>query len=268
MAEDLTAAPAPVAPARSPYAGRLWVAAGVLLALVVAAGLLTWLLLGHDRPTQWSTFKPTKDDPVDRAVEIADFVQDRYLGAPGQPLVTINAGEDVIPNLPGHDQVVALTDANQGPYSYEAYPAGISGLLFYKLCGPAGGCTLDPAAPRPLLLSIFGREALELALYGLKYVDPAEGVIVELPTAFEPPATPGAPLPRLVFYFPRKRVEHLLDRPIGKTFPTDPPLPEAFTGADLGDVAPLVQTSLYRMEINPADDQTSIIYRLVAVPAA
>lgn len=269
MAEDLTPAdqsPQTAPPVARAFGWRFGLVITLLVAALAAAGVGTWLLLDHDRKPSWSQFKPTKDDPVDRAQEIAAYIEGRFLVAPGQPVATITAGEDVIPDLPGKLQVVASTDVNLGPLSFDYYAPGIDGLLFYKLCGTAGGCTLAADAPRPLLLAVYAREALELALYGLKYIDQAGGVIVELPTGFEPPATPGAPLSRPVFYFPTKRVKDLLDTPITETFPTDPPLAPAFTGADLGTAVDLVQTSLYRMEIVPSPDSTTITYKLSQFP--
>ena len=180
----------------------------------------------------------------------------------------MTAGEDVIPDLPGRDQIVAITDPNQSNYAFEQYIAGESGLLFYKLCGTGAGCTLPEGANPQLLLPMYAREALELALYGLKDVKPAKGVIVELPTGFDPAAGRGAAPRRTVFYFPEKRVRALLDQPLDKTYPTSPPPLGTFTGADLAGTTELVQTSLYAMEANPSPDSTTVNYRLTAIPPA
>ena len=271
MAEDLTPTPpTETSEARptNPFGWRFGIAITALMLVLAAAVLGTVLLFDRDRPVAWSTFTPKADDPVDRANEIAAYVQGRFLVAPGQPVATVTGGEDVIPDLPGRLQVVATTDVNLGPLAFEYYAPGEEGLLFFKLCGPAGGCTLAADAPRPLLLAVYAREALELALHGLKRIDQAGGVIVELPTGFEPPATPGAPLSRPVFYFPKKKVQKLLDKPLSETFPTDPPLAPVFTGEDLGGAVDLVQNSLYRMEVVPSPDSTTITYKLSQFPPA
>lgn len=257
MAADLTS---------HPHSRRFIAAAVVLAVLLATAVAATIVLAGADRSGPWSDIRPAADDPIDRAREIGDAIAPRFTDAAGGPLVGVLAGEDLVPDLPGRTQVAAVTDGTGANYAFDYYPAGESGILFYKLCGTEPGCALTPGADPATLLSMFGREALELALHGLTYVEPAGGVIVELPTGFPPPA-PGATAPRTAFYFPERAVRSLLDRPFDETYPSPPRPYGVFDAADLGDTRPLIAASLVEIQgIQPAADQATLTYRLVRVP--
>lgn len=248
----------PRTPRRRVNYGRRGAVALVLLGLVLAGaiGLAVWLLQ-KDREGPWSPgFKTTVDDPVDRGAQVADYVQGRYFAAPGTPLSIIKTGEDVIPDLPFHEQVVALSDDTQTTYSFEN-----RSLLFYKLCPTRESCELPAAADRQALGPLYARQAVELALFGFRYVPEAAGVVVELPTGYVPAAAGKAP-DRFVHYFPEKNWEDELDRPFAKTLPGDPPLLGTMSAAETARISDLAADTFFRMDVGTTEDQSFIVYRM------
>jgi hypothetical protein len=248
----------PGTPRRSAnYRRRGAVIIGALALVLAAAAVLTITLLGKDREGPWSPgFRTTVDDPVDRGVQVADYVQGRYLAAPGTPLSIIKTGEDVIPDLPFHDQVVALSDDTQTTYSFEQ-----RSLLFYKLCPTRESCTLPQAADRQALGPLYARQAVELALFGFRYVPEAAGVVVELPTGYVPAEAGKAP-DRFVHYFPRKNWEDELDRPFAKTLPGTPPLLGTLSATETARISQLAADTFFRMDVGTTEDQSFIVYRM------
>jgi hypothetical protein len=248
----------PTTPQRRVHYGRRGAIILGALVVVFAGVILGFIaLLDTDREGPWSPgFKTTVDDPVDRGVQVADYVQKRYLAAPGTPLAIIKTGEDVIPDLPFHDQVVALSDDTQTTYSFEQ-----RSLLFYKLCPTRESCELPAAADRQALGPLYARQAIELALFGFRYVPEAAGVVVELPTGYVPAEQGKAP-DRFVHYFPRKNWEHELDIPFAKTLPGNPPLLGTMSAAETNRVSDLATDTFYKMDVGTTEDQSFIVYRM------
>ncbi len=261
MADALEQTPAQTttAPPRAPrLRRRIGLLTGVLVVALGGAVVGFIALLNTDREGPWSPgFRVTVDDPVDRGAQVADYVQKRYLAAPGTPLTYIKTGEDVITDLPFHDQVVALADDTQTTYSFEQ-----RSLLFYKLCPTATSCELDPKADRQALGPLYARQAVELALYGFKYVEEAAGVVVELPTGYVPDQKDK----RFVHYFPKKYWEDQLDRPFATTVPGDPPLLGTITPAETARISKLAGGTFFQMDVGPTPDNTFIVYRLTPPP--
>lgn len=250
--EQATAQP-PTGSRRPAVHKRRFVAAFAVLALVIAAaGFLTFALLGEDRPDPFSAFIPAATDPVDRAQEIANFVQQRYLGDDGKPLVGVQAGETDNPLLPGAPTLVAVTSPPAELFAFEA-----GDILFFKLC-PAGPtlCTLDGSADRATLGPIYAREALELALYGLKYVEEAESVMVILPTGFVAADKAADAPPRIAHYFRRRTLENKLDRPLTATLNGPAPTPATLSPSQVAQIDALTKGTTYRLVTTTSEDKT------------
>jgi len=240
---------------------RFAVAFAILAVVLVAAIVAGVLLANRDRPAPWSDFRPGQDDPVERAVAIADHVERRYVTDDGTPLVQVTAGEDVISDLPQHEQVVALAaDATGQPFAFEQ-----QSLLIYRLCGPAPGCAFPEDANLQNDLTLAAQEAHELALRGLKDVDEASAVIVQIPPGLLQASGPNPPM--TVFYFRRKDLRAELDRPLTDTIPTVL-RPSAVTQADTDRILGGLAKRLHTMTVRPTPDSTKITYELVPAPTA
>lgn len=245
------------------YQRRFLTAFALLGLVIVAAGVLTVVLLNRDRPAPFSVFVPVATDPVDRAQEIANHVQARYLADDGTPLVTIQAGETDNPLLPLAPTLVSVVTSPSGEtFAFEA-----GDILFYKLC-PAGvpPCTLDPSADRATLGPIYARQSLELALYGLKYVTEAESVFVLLPTGFEAAAKAGDAPPRIALYFRKSTLENKLDRPFTDTLPGLPPTPATLTPVIVAQIDALTKGTKHSLQTTTSEDKTSNLIVITPVP--
>ncbi len=263
--ETGTPAPAPTRrnAARWVHQRRFMAAFAILGIVIVAAGIATIVLLGRDRPQDFSAFAPTSEDPVERGQQIADYVQSRYLADDGTPLVSIQAGETDNPSLPFAPTLVSVVTSPSGEtFAFEA-----GDILFYKLCptGPAP-CTLDPAADRATLGPLYARQALELALYGLKYVTQAEAVIVMLPTGFEPAAKADEPPARVAHYFRKSTLQNKLDRPLADTLRGVPPTPGALGPGDVAQIEALAKGTKFRLVTTTSEDKTSNLIVVTPIP--
>lgn len=258
--------PPPPRPARTlrwVYQRRFLVVFAVLGLVIVAAGVLTVVLLGKDRPKPFSAFVPPSSDPVDRGQEIATHVQARYLADDGTPLVTIQAGEADNPLLPFAPTLVSVVTSPSGEtFAFEA-----GDILFFKLC-PAGTppCTLDPLADRAILGPIYARQSLELALYGLKYVTEADSVVVLLPTGFDAAEKEGEAPPRVARYFRKSALENKLARPLADTLADPPPTPATLSPAAVAQIDALTKGTKHRVVTTTAEDKTSTLVVMTPAP--
>ena len=215
MAEDVAAGsparPVVAPPSRteraraSAYYFRFTLAYALLTMLAVGGvGALVLVLLRHDAAPKpaWSTFKPTGSS-VAMARQIATRVSSEYKASTTSRLVTVFPSPLVAPQLvqsnSGQEQAVQVPisliavqpDTSTGQHEegdFTFYHP--ESTVAYSMCGfgstqqNCGVSTLTGASPAELL----HREALELALYTLKYVPGTDAVVTYLP----PPANPNA----------------------------------------------------------------------------
>lgn len=235
-------------------------ALAVLLTISVAA---TVWLAERGKPKPWTAFPiAANDDPVKRAEEVAALVQGRYLDDAGKPLGTISAGEDLIPDVPGGDQIVAVDSTSTGPpLSFE-----YGNIVFFTICGTGPSCAFQtPKGSSPeRVVAIHAREAKELALRGLRNVPEADSAMIVMPAGILQPDTEGGPVPIVVSYYRRAELRDQLDNPLPPEFEAPEPTPTDITD----DTAKVMLTnyapSLYRLDQpKPTADGTGIIYRLV-----
>lgn len=239
MAEDVAAGPsarpaAELAPVSrrerahaSAYYTRFSLAYTLLVMCAVGAvgGLVLVLLDAHGSHAQpWSKFKPT-GSPLAMERQIATRVSSEYKASTASRLVTV---------FPGPLQATRFLQTDSGPTSVQvpvtlvAVQPDISTgkheegdysffhperTVAYEMCGfgdTQENCGVTAATgktPAPVL----HREALELALYTLKYVPDTDAVVAYLP----PPANPQAAATAV--FFARKDVKPNLGRPLART---------------------------------------------------
>ena len=237
MAEDVV--PAAATPAVIPAAGRAERARDTgfhfrfslvyaLLAAVAAASIAA-LVVVLTRPDaakaeNWSKFKPT-GSAVARTRQIATQVSNEYKLKAGRKLATV---------VPSPLQTTRFLQGDSGPVSVEvpistlaAQPDVSTGkheegdfklynastTVAYQMCGfgsTAQNCAISGTATnaRGQLLR---REALELALYTLKYVPGTNAVLTYLPPRADQAAPPTSVL------VARSDVKEILDRPLTRT---------------------------------------------------
>jgi len=195
------------------YRGRFAAVYGVLGAGVVAAvGVFAFVVSGGSPPegTAWSSWKPTGDgSTLDQASEIASRVAPQYrLASGGAQLVTVQANEPTIQNVPLED--VALAGGSGADSDYKIIPTSRS--VVFVLCGLGDRCKIKSGKPSQERARLLRREALELALYTFKYVDGVDNVIALIP----PPPEPNT---NWALFFQKKEFKSELSRPLGETLP-------------------------------------------------
>jgi hypothetical protein len=210
VAEDV-AASSPATPSReerahaSAYYLRFSLAHAFLILLgIVAVGALVLILVrpGAAKGPPWSTFKPTgSSGEIER--QIATQVSSEYRAATTQRLVGVFPGPlsttRFLPSGSGQTSVqVPITLIAVQPITYTGKHETTDYTFFnpastvaYEMCGfgdtqqNCGVADLAGSNPAALL----HREALELALYTLKYVPGTNAVLTYLP----PPSNPQSP---------------------------------------------------------------------------
>jgi len=185
----------------------------LLLGAAVGAGLGAFVVLvqrpGPKPPTPWSAWTPTSASIGATAQEIASHIGGAYRFADGRQIARI------VPAAPttaaGNVEAIAL--ANR-PGSVTVYPS--AGTTLYTLCGTEKNCRLSTqsAASGGDALR---REALELALYTLKYSKAADVAV------FFPPEQ-GVSGSSSVFFFAREDLAKELKHPLGSTLPHAKPV--------------------------------------------
>jgi hypothetical protein len=226
-----------------------------LLALVAAGGIavLVVVLARPDavRAPDWSRFEPTGSS-IAKVRQIATHVSSEYKQPTGRKLVTV---------LPGPLQATRFLQTDSGPVSvevpisalavqpdvstgkheegdYTAFSAGST--VAYQMCGfstSQQNCGVASSAASANRSRVLRREALELALYTLKYVPGTEAVLTYLP----PPADSQAQSTSLLIA--RKDVKRNLDRPLTRTLTPK----KVVLGVGAGDGARIDKLTLSRL---------------------
>ena len=148
---------------------------GVAIAtLAIGAAVYVGTSGNNGAPDGWSKWKPSSDDGVDAARQIATHVGRHYRLSDGNQIVGVQASKLEVFDVPLE---VALRTAPQG--GNIDFIDG-NGLMFtLNGLGPKGSVRGGkPSEARHLLLR---REALELALYTFRYVKDVDLVVALLP---------------------------------------------------------------------------------------
>jgi hypothetical protein len=240
---------------RAVYPGRFMV--GYLLIVLFFGVLLigfavTWSRNSDDSvetATTWSFFKPSADSEALRIRQIARFVGDRYQTNDGQQLARVLGGPPAVQDAPVTNFMIR--DAGK----QEAI--GADKAIMYILCGAGEECALPAEAASTAHDRLIRREALELALYTMRYND-VDPVAVLLPP--DPQGNPGNAV-----LFRRDDLESLLDKPLSQSLPTGK-APNALGMDDLeaATVDYLTLAKSYDYDFLSASDGTA---RMVLNPA-
>jgi len=201
-------------------------------------------------PPPWSTLKPASASTGETARAIASHVSDRYRLPNGRQLARVILGPS---QAAGSIEGVALADRPNAVTLYDP-----TRTIVYTLCGPQQNCGLQMAETRASTDAL-RREALELALYSLKYANAADVAV------FFPPLE-GAPKSTSVLNFPRDDFGRQLKRPLKVTLPHPAALSQGkIDSRESGTIDALTSGHQYRFGVQTATGGRRV---LVLLPAA
>ena len=189
----------------SAYYTRFSFAYAILVMVAIAGVAALVLILVHlhtAKQPHWSTFVPT-GSPLAMKLQIATRVSSEYKQSTASRLVTVFPSAldapQIVQSSSGQQQAVQIpisliavqADSSTGQHEQGDFTFyHPESTVAYSMCGfvdsqqNCGVSTASAADPAGL----FHREALELALYTLKYVPGVDAVVTYLP----PPANPNA----------------------------------------------------------------------------
>jgi hypothetical protein len=247
---------APLTVGASRYRSRFGFVFGALLGLGLLAVALTALVAGGGSrgssvPAGWSDWRPTSDDHVAAAKEIALHVGRKYRLANGNQLVAVYAGPLEIASLP---LSVAIRSAPVG--GNIELVEGDAMLYTLNGLGPRGSIPAGKPSPdRHLLLR---REALELSLYTFRFIDGVDHVITLLPpppqdAAAATTAGAGKPPTQALFFRPGD-LERQVEAPLRFTIPPATPRPERIPSREKQLIDSLTRGNLFLSSFQQAQD--------------
>jgi hypothetical protein len=215
----------------------------LLMGAAVGAGLGAFIVLvkrpGPGPAPAWSSWQPGSSSREAQVFEIANHVGSSYRLATGDQLNAVKIGP---PNGAGSVRAIAVPKTSQPKTlaDFDHYDSDKS--VIYVLCGAAKNCSIPEGKPSRARGTVLRREALELALYTMKYEKPIDNVLV-----FFPPGTRKEQL-ALSLFFHRKQLSGRLDHPLRRTLPqANPPLPGKISETEQQTVDALTSSSLYRL---------------------
>ena len=269
MADDVTPAAAPEQPLvpdreerarRSSYRFRFGVVY-IFLAVVLGVGIGSFIVLASQgEPAQepaWSAWRPTGSRQA-KVRQIADHIPKAYKNQDGSQLTVSLASSLAVPTEQGDVPVRAIVvrpDVSKG-LAEEDDIATYDGneVVSYGICGADSKqqCELAKGVSSPERFTLLRREALELSLYTLKYVDDVDSVIV-----FMPPSQKGESNGSV--FLRRSDVADELDRPISSLLPTKRPRVGALTSIEEGQIIRLTEPRTYAAQVQALPDGNPVL---------
>jgi hypothetical protein len=212
----------------------------LLLGAAVGAGIGTFVVLvrrpAPPPPPQWSSWQPATASTQSQVLEIATHVGNEYVLPSGGPLVGVTLGGPAR----GKNLRAILVPTKSNPSTLADFQRfDNSKSVIYVLCGFGKNCKIK-GAPSRARGAVLRREALELALYTLRYVDSIDNVLV-----FVPPG-PGQNKLTSTLFFHRDEFSHNLKNPLRTTLPDKAPLPGRVAEREQATVDTLTASTLYR----------------------
>jgi hypothetical protein len=199
----------------------------------------------------WSTWRPTAASPRGQVRQIAAHVGSQYHLTRGKKLVDIYVGSPLDPSTTITAVAVAKTARPEKNSDFSLFDPASTAM--YTLCGdPKLKCAIREGKPSEARGALVEREAFELALYTLRYVDGARSVV-----AFFPPER-GKKLVHALF-FASDDVAQELNQPLNRTLRDAPPLPSELTVRDRRLISGLTATRLFEFTVQSARNGSLLI---------
>lgn len=230
----------------------------VFLAAVVGAGVGSFIVLASEgkKPDDpaWSAWQP-KGSTTARVRQIADRIPKAYRTENGAQLTVSLAGPLSVPTPQGEVPVRAVfvrPDTSKGLAEEDdiaVYPG--NAVVSFGLCGTRSkeqcevGSTVTDEQQ-----TLLRREALELSLYTLKYVDGIDSVVVFMPPEAKSQST---------VFLRRSDVTDELDRPLNSLLPTTKPKVGGLNSLEEGQILRLTRTRTYSAEVQASPDGSPVL---------
>ena len=231
----------------------------VLLAAVVGAGVGSFIVLasGDDQPEEpaWSAWQP-QGSKLAKVRQIADRIPKSYRAENGSQLTVSLVSPLAVPTAQGDVPVRAVfvrPDTSKGlaeEDDIDRYDGGH--VVSFGLCGASSREQCELGSLSADRFTLLRRQALELSLYTLKYVDDVDSVVV-----FMPP-TPKGESNGTVF-LRRSDVADELDQPLSSLLPTAKPQVGALDSLEEGQILRLTQPRTYAAQVQPSPDGSYIL---------
>jgi hypothetical protein len=198
-----------------------WVIVGLFV--VAACSLAAAVVLSSSGRRQsapaagvaWSSWQPPNTG-LAGAQEIADYLAPYYRATPADQLAVVTVTNLNNPAAPV--QVVLPTNSTGS-----VLPLPASSTIVYNLCGEgSSNCSIGVGKPSSARLLLLRREALELALYTLKYISGTQFVVATLPPGYTEVRSGGKTTTKpldIALAFDRSELSPWLAQPLRSTLP-------------------------------------------------
>ena len=228
--------------ARSLSTRSRFAVAYLVLGAAVGAALGGLIVLverpGPQPPPPWSAWQPQAGSEASRLQEIASYVGSEYTLPSGDPLtaVQVNAGPANGKNLKA---ILIPTKAKPSTLAdFDRFDESKSAI--FALCGLGQKCKISEGQASTARGAVIRREALELALYTMRYNKPIDNVLV-----FVPPGPKEKQFTSTLF-FHRSDLSSRLSHPLRTTLPHAAPQPDTFASSEKKTVDELTGSALYK----------------------
>jgi hypothetical protein len=240
----------------------------LLLALVAGAavGALAVLVVrgGPEPAPAWSEWQP-EGSSERRAAQIGDRVSDLYRNSNGKALATVTySGPPTVTGPDGSTFQVQAIAVQADPRGGRAEVDDIdtvnaNSTVMYTLCGLGAACSIPEGQPSLARGQLLRREALELALYSLTYIDGIDSVLVLLPPRPDGQAATAV-------FLERGDVRAELGKPLRETLPAElvPGIGE-MSAEELRAVERVTRARLYSYTYLQAQDGSPVMVLAPAV---
>ncbi len=233
----------------------------VLLAAVLGAGVGSFIVLASrgeaSEEPAWSAWHPT-GSKLAKVRQIADRIPKAYRNDDGSQLTVSLASTLAVPTENGDVPVRAVVvrpDTSKGlaeEDDIDTYDG--REIVTFGLCGADSKqqCEIATGTSSPERFTLLRRQALELSLYTLKYVDDVDSVIV-----FMPPSQKGQS--NGTVFLRRRDVESELERPIASLLPTAQPRIGELTSLEEGQIIRLTEPRTYAAQVQALPDGNPVL---------
>ncbi len=227
--------------ARSLSTRSRFAVAYLILGAAVGAALGGLIVLverdGPQPPPPWSAWQPQTASESARLHEIASHVGGEYRLPNGDPLAAVQIGGPAT----GKNLKAILIPTKPKPSTladFDRFDESKSAI--FLLCGLGRNCKISEGQASAARGAVIRREALELALYTMRYNTPIDNVLV-----FVPPG-PGQKKVSSTLFFHRDDLSSRLSHPLRATLPHPAPQPDSFASSEKKTVDELTGSSLYK----------------------
>ena len=233
----------------------------VLLAAVLGAGIGSFIVLASQgEPAEdpaWSAWQPHGSRQA-KVRQIADHIPKAYRNDDGSQLTVSLTSSLSVPTENGDLPVRAIVvrpDVSKGLAEEDDIRTyNGSDVVSYGLCGADSKqqCEIAKGVSSAERFTLLRRQALELSLYTLKYVDDVDSVIV-----FMPPSQKGESNGSI--FLRRSDVRDELERPLSSLLPTKRPKVGNLTSLEEGQIVRLTEQRTYAAQVQALPDGNPVL---------